>query len=384
MSPANTSRIEICRSAYLKNISFIRSRLKGKARISSVVKANAYGHGIDQIVPLAEEAGIDHFSVFSVFEARRVLRARTKKSDIMIMGWIDRRDLSWIIRNEIEFFVFDLELLNLAMDRARSLGGKIRIHIEVETGLFRTGFHPEELPEVIKMINRHRADVTVKGICTHFAGSESIANHVRVNHQFKRFNRIVQRFKERGIEPEYRHTACSASVINYPRTQLDMVRIGIMQYGYWPGTETRIRFMHRRELKTDPLERVITWKSQVMHVKRVPMGEYISYGNIYLAQEDKLIAVVPVGYAMGYRRSLSNYGIVLIRGHRANVIGLVNMNMLIIDVTLLPDVERGDEVVLIGRSGELEISVSSFADMSNMLNYESLTRLPTQIKRKVV
>lgn len=349
-----------------------------------MVKANAYGHGIKQIVPLAEEAGIDHFSVFSVYEAREVRQAAHRKSDIMIMGWVASRDLKWVIQNGIEFFVFDLTFLRRALEEARKLGQPIKIHVEVETGLYRTGFDLEHLPVVMQIIRQYSRHIQVKGICTHFAGSESIANHVRVNHQFKKFNRIVQRFRDRGIEAEYLHTACSAATLNYPRTQLDLVRIGIMQYGYWPGAETRIRYLHRRELKEDPLQRVITWKSQVMSVKKVPVGEYISYGNSYLAQEDKVIAVVPVGYAMGYRRSLSNYGIVLIHGQRANVIGLVNMNMLTIDVTLLPEVNRGDEVILIGRSGDLEISVSSFAEMSNMLNYESLTRIPAEIKRKVV
>lgn len=384
MRTCDTSRIEIDRDAYFENIKFIKNRLHNQARLSSVVKGNAYGHGIRQIIPLAEEAGIDHFSVFSVNEARQVCKFRSKRSDLMIMGWISSSDFPWVIEEELEFFVYDLDIFNIALQAARKKQKSIKIHLELETGLNRTGLNVKNLQSVIELIKNHSDLIEVVGVCTHYAGSESLANHVRVKHQLKKFNQLTRHLEKHGITPRYRHTACSASVINYPQTHMDLVRVGIMQYGYWPNIETRIRYLQKRDLKTDPLKRIISWLSQVMSVKEVLMGEYISYGSTYLVQEDKIIAIVPVGYSMGYRRNLSNYGIVLIHGQRANVVGLVNMNMMIVDITHIEGVIRGDEVVLIGNSGDQEISVSSFSEMSHMLNYESLTRLPENITRKIV
>jgi len=157
-----------------------------------------------------------------------------------------------------------------------------------------------------------------------------------------------------------------------------------MQYGFWSSRETHLRFMHNKIDEIDPLKRVICWKSHIMSLKRIKTGEFISYGITYLAQSDKKIAVVPVGYCSGYSRSLSNNGRVLIRGTRCGVIGLVNMNMIIVDVSFLEDVEVLDEVVIVGKQGELEISVDSFSEISQQINYEILSRIPINIPRKLV
>ena len=248
----------------------------------------------------------------------------------------------------------------------------------------RTGLIQKDLKKAVDLIKNNSALFIVKGLCTHFAGAESIANHVRIQKQIKKYNQIYKWIINQGIVPEIRHTACSAAAISYPRTRMDMVRIGIWQYGFWPTLETYIQYISKQMDKTDPLQRVISWKSQVMSIKKVKTGEFVSYGTAYLANEDKIIAIIPVGYSHGYSRSLSNMGRVLIGGQRAAVIGVVNMNMLIVDVTNIPDVKRGNEVVLIGNQNGLEISLASFADFNNQLNYELLARLPINILRKVV
>jgi len=380
-----TSIIEINKLKYFENLQFVRSKIHKGVRISSVVKSNAYGHGIGQIVPLAEEAGIDHFSVFCGREAKLVYKVkRNPDTDIMVMGWLTSPGMKWAIEKGVEFFVFEYSVLKETLKNAKKLKKKAKIHIEIETGLNRTGFDINDLNKVFKLINDNKNNFLVKGIATHYSGSESIANHVRVRRQTKKFNKIYQLFLKNNIQPEYRHIACSAALINYPESQMDMVRIGIIQYGFWPSIETFIGYIQQRTDKTDPLKRILTWKTKVMSVKKVKMGEFISYGSSYLAQENKTIAVIPIGYSQGFGRNLSNFGKVIVGGELVKVIGLVNMNMLIIDVTSLSSVKRGDEVVLIGKQGISEISVSSFSDMSDMLNYESLTRLPKNIKRKVV
>jgi len=379
-----TSVIEISESAITGNLRFLQRQFGENVLISSVVKSNAYGHGMKSFVPLAEKAGIDHFSVFSACEAKELMKIKSPGSRVMIMGWIDDDDLEWAIKNSIEFFVFDPGRLRKTVSLSGKTGKPAMVHIEMETGMNRTGMTMKELKTAAAILNEHPGTFILKGLCTHLAGAESIANHVRIQRQLSRFTRLCRWFGDQGLVPEYRHTASSAAAMAYPASRFEMVRIGILQYGYWPSAETFIQFIGKRKEKTDPLNRVISWKSKVMSLKRVKRGEFVSYGTIYLAQEDKRIAVVPVGYSHGYNRSLSNLGRVLINGERVGVVGLVNMNMLIADVTRVPGVKTGDEVVLIGEQGDLTISVASFTEFSNQLNYELLTRLPEGTPRLVV
>lgn len=381
---AATSLIEINRSALIHNLTFLQSYLGSDTKISSVVKANAYGHGIEQFVPIAESAGIDHFAVFSGDEAKRVYHVKQDASDIMIMGWMNQEELEWAVKNGVEFFVFEHENLEEALELAKRFNTKAIIHIEVETGMNRTGFSQKALHKVVKLINNNPEYFHVRGLCTHYAGAESIANHVRVQRQIKKYNRVYKWITNRGITPEMRHTACSAAAVVYPRTRMDMVRVGILQYGFWPSPETFIHFVHKRMEKSEVLQRVLNWKSQIMTIKNVKEGEFVSYGTHYMAQEEKTIAIIPVGYAHGYSRSLSNQGRVLIHGHRVPVIGIVNMNMLIVDVTHVSDVRKGDEVVLIGDQDGVTITLASFADFNNQLNYELLARLPLDIPRRII
>ncbi|MEJ2617537.1 MAG: alanine racemase [Ignavibacteriaceae bacterium] len=259
-----------------------------------------------------------------------------------------------------------------------------KIHIEIETGMNRTGFTKEYIPSVIKIINENKDVLNVKGLCTHFAGAESIANYVRIQKQLKNYSRNHKLFIENNVIPERCHTACSAACMTYPKSRMDMVRIGIMQYGFWSSRETFIAYINNLENKADPLRRVIKWKSKIMSTKSVKTGEFIGYGTSYLAQRDMKIATIPVGYAHGYSRELSNQGRVLINGHRVSVIGIVNMNMMTIDITDVSETKKGDEAVLIGKQGDLSISVASFSELSNQLDYEMLTRLNQKIPRVVV
>jgi len=381
---AGTSHIEINQSALIHNLTFLQNYLGKDVKISSVIKANAYGHGIEQFVPIAESAGVNHFSVFSGDEAQRVFKIKKDSTDLMVMGWMNDEELEWAVKNGVEFFVFELEKLEAALAYAQQYNTRAIIHLEVETGMNRTGFSQQTLHRVVKIITSNESYFRVRGLCTHYAGAESIANHVRVQKQIKKYNRIYKWITNRGIQPELRHTACSAAAVTYPRTRMDMVRVGILQYGFWPSPETFIHFVHKRMEKSEVLKRVLSWKSQVMSIKKVKPGEFVSYGTYYMAQEEKTLAIVPVGYSHGYSRSLSNQGRVLIDGHRVPVIGIVNMNMLIADVTQVPDVKKGDEVVLIGDQDGVTITLASFADFNNQLNYELLARLPLDIPRQII
>jgi alanine racemase len=347
------------------------------------VKGNAYGHGLDVFTPLAHECGVRHFSVFSAEEAFQAARVLKKPCEIMIMGQIDNHDVAWAIRHGIDFFVFDIGRLETALQVAGRTGIAARIHLEVETGLNRTGFDKKGLLQACDMLRAAKGRFVLNGVCTHYAGAEHIANYVRIVKQIRGYQQYMKWLGERGFKPRMQHTACSAAAMSYAKTRMDMVRIGIMQYGYWPSRETLISHLSKQADKTDPLRRVITWKSTVMNIQEVKAGEFIGYGSSYMAENDMRVAVVPVGYAMGYSRSLSNQGRVLIRGHRLSVVGLVNMNMLTIDVSNVPETRIGDEVILVGSQGEQTVSVSSFSELSAQLNYELLTRLPRDIPRVV-
>jgi alanine racemase len=381
---SESSIITLNEKAVFNNINFLRKLLGNKVVISSVVKANAYGHGIEHIIPLFEQAGIHHFSVFDYHEAVRVSKSLTQSGSIMIMGWISSENLNDAIRDEMEFFVYNLERLYAAIDFTKQPGKKAKIHLETETGMNRSGLNVNELYEAIHLIKENIEHIEIKGFCTHLAGAESISNHFRIQKQLKKYQQMLEIFENSGLKAQYKHVANSAASVVYPKTRMDMVRIGIMQYGFWPTTETFIHYITNRKNKSDPLNRILDWKSRVMSTKEVKTGEYIGYGISFQAQFEMKTALIPIGYSCGYSRSLSNKGYVLIRGQRCNVIGLVNMNMIIADITHVPETEVNDEVVIIGKQGDLEIKVGSFGDSSNKLNYEVLSHLSQSIKRIII
>jgi alanine racemase len=378
------SIIELNKNAYLSNIHFLRKIFGKKVILSSVVKGNAYGHGLSEFAAMAHECGVSHFSVFDVEEAKIINATLSNKVTIMIMGFVPDQDMEWVIANGIEFYIFDKSRLASAIKTAQKLKSKAIIHIEVETGMNRTGFDQQELASVIATLKKEKEQIIFRGLCTHYAGAESIANYYRVEKQIKRFNEIYNYICNNGIRPEIKHSACSAASMMYPETRMDLVRIGIMQYGLWSSPEIFVNFLNSTKSKTDPLQRIIAWKTKIMSTKKVNSGEFIGYGTSFLAERKMKIAVVPIGYSHGYSRSLSNQGRVLIQGHRCTVIGSVNMNMMTIDVTDLDTVKKEDEVVLIGTQNDMTVSVASFSDLSNQLNYELLTRIAKTIPRKII
>ena len=377
------STIEISAAALRANLDFIRGTL-GKAQFCSVVKGNAYGHGAGAFIPLARSLGVDRFAVYSASEAYYVLAHVKREASIYIMGDVDGPALEWAVEEGIAFNVFERQRLDMAIHAARALKKAARIHLEVETGMHRTGFKLNELPEVLEVCKANMDALEIVGICTHLAGAESLSNVPRIHRQKTKYREALAIAERAGINVGLRHVACSAGVLNEPDILYDMARVGILQYGFWPNRETEARYRTAHGLTDDPLRRVIRWWSNVMSVSTVPAGEYVGYGSAFEAPGERRIATIPVGYAFGYARSLSNSGHVLIRGQQAPVLGIVNMNCITVDVTHTEGVEKGDEAVLIGAQGERSISVSSFGDLSDQLNYELLTRLPHDIPRIVV
>jgi alanine racemase len=383
------SRIVLDEGALRKNLRFLRKVIGKNVLFSSVIKGNAYGHGIEAFVPMAESCGVRHFSVFTAGEALRTHRARTENSRILVLGYIADEGLEWAVEHGVSFYVFETGRMKAALEAARRTGRPARVHLELETGMHRIGLEGRELDEAVELVLRNKQLLEVEGVCTHLAGAESIGNYVRVIGQVARFKELCERLRLIGLEPGLRHVASSAALLTYPETVMDMVRCGIAQYGFWPSTETRMHHVLNRgtrdgTTRRDPLRRVLTWKSCVMALKDVEPGHFIGYGASYQATRRHRIAAVPIGYFTGFPRDLSNKGHMLVRGRRARVVGLVNMSMALVDVTHIPDVERGDEVVVIGKQGRGSISVTSFSSMADVLNYEALVRLPSEIPREIL
>ena len=381
----HSSRIELSQSALKNNITFIKKKLSPGVRLSSVVKANAYGHGIRSYVPMAEKCGIRHFSVASSFEAEAVLSVCSPKTKIMIMGIIYDIDIPWAIENGIEFYVFNYERLELIRQIAKELDKKALIHLEVETGANRTGLSEKEFSKCLTFLKKNTNTIEFEGLCSHFGGAESLSNKFKIDQQSERFKEFLRTCKKRGIMPNYRHLASSAAALAYPDSHYDMVRVGVAQYGFWPSPD--IYYAHLQEINktsSNALKRVITWKTDIMDTRPVKEGAFIGYGTAYQATHDIRIAVLPLGYSNGYPRALSNRGHVLIHGKKAPITGLINMNLFMVDITHIPEAEAGDEVILIGRQNNNVIRVSSFTNTTQLLNNEMLSRLPQAIPRKAV
>lgn len=378
------SLITLNENAVENNIAFLKKKLGNKVKLSAVVKANAYGHGIEQVVPLFEKYGIDHYSVFYYSEAIRVFDSLSKPTTIVVMGWLCDESIRGAITRGIEFFVFNIERLNMAIQYAKELDLKAKIHLETETGMNRSGLNVDELNDAITIIKENTEYIEIAGFCTHLAGAESVSNHVRIQSQLKKYKKMLTTLESQDLIPKYKHVANSAAAFVYPKARMDLVRIGIMLYGFWSSSEVYVQYINNKNNKFDPLKRILGWHSQIMAIKKVRSGEFIGYGISYLAQTNIITALVPIGYSFGYSRSLSNKGRVLIGGHRCSVIGVVNMNMVIVDISHINEVKVGDEVVLIGKQGDLEIKVSAFSEISNELNYEILAHLSESIVRTVI
>lgn len=380
----NTSYIEINKKNLLNNIKYIKSIIGEDVNLAPVIKGNAYGHGINQIIEILNDCpDVNTVCVYSADEALRVVKKNHDSLNVIIMGWLEDSEIEWAINNSIQYYIFNFERLEKTIETVKHTGQKARIHIEIETGMNRTGFNKTELKKLIEILKNNDDKIIFEGLCTHYAGAESAANYHRIVKQFKLFQNFRDKVINSNIIPRYYHSSSSAATISYPKMRMDLVRVGILTYGYWPSSETYIYHTIKNKLFEDPLKRIISWKTKIMSIKNVKKGQFVGYGNHFFAERDTVIAVIPVGYSHGFSRSLSNTGRVLVHGRRASVIGIVNMNLSIIDITDISVVRIGDEVVLIGDQNDNSISVSSFTQMSDQLNYELLTRLPNDIPRTI-
>ncbi|MEK7507827.1 MAG: alanine racemase [Patescibacteria group bacterium] len=366
--------IEIDSKAAKKNYNAFRRLLKPTVKLWSVVKSNAYGHGLVVFSKLADELGVDGFCVDSIVEGSRLREEGIKKPILVLGPTLPTRFVEAAI-NDITISISNFEALN-ALVRA---GVVPSFHIKIDTGFHRQGFYLEDVPKVIQNLKSQISNLKSKfqGVFTHFAAAKDIAYPGYTEMQFENFLRALSMFKKAGFRRLIAHAAATGGTVLNPKYHLGAVRVGMGLYGYHASPELEL------QLDRIELEPVLRWRTVVSEVKKVRKGDYIGYDMKERMLSSGLMAVLPIGYWHGFPRALSSVGQVLVRGTFARVLGRVSMDLTAIDATKAR-CRPGDIVTLIGRDGERDLCATELARMSDTHHYEFLTRLNPLIERVLV
>ncbi|VFQ44290.1 alanine racemase [Desulfoluna butyratoxydans] len=351
----------------------------GKARLMAVVKANAYGHGAEEVARTALAHGASWLGVARVSEAV-VLREAGIEAPILILGVTPESGVPLLIRYGLRQAVVDDGYARMLSRVAGELGGEVLGHIKVDTGMGRVGFDAVQDPgresaeACAEAIARAVAlpGIRAEGIFTHFATADE-ANLVEARNQLARFTSVLGCLEALGVTFELRHAANTAGIFTLPEARFDMVRGGISLYGLNPSAKVRVDALGVR-----PAMQV---KGSVVQVKRVKKGAFISYGGTWQAEKETVVATVPCGYGDGYPRLMSNRGHMLVRGHRVPVLGRVCMDMTMVDVTDVHGVAVGDEVVIMGSQGDALVSADEIAEVVGTINYEVTCMVASRVPR---
>lgn len=376
--------VEISSAALKNNIGIFERAVGKKTQIMAVVKANAYGHGTEQVAEIAQRAGVRWFGVDAVQDGVNLRKAGIRGS-ILVMGYTPPENLLTAVENDLSFVAYGKEIVSelARLSRAGKLKNKqAKVHLKIETGTLRQGLYGKDLLAYAKKMSSV-AGVKIQGAYTHFANIEDTTEHTFAASQIKRFKDECDALVKIGVKPELRHTACSAAAILFPQTYFDLIRLGIAMYGLWPSKETKAVAQRSRRNNLD-LKPVLSWKSIIAQIKTAPKGAGIGYGLSGHATRQTKIAILPIGYWDGYDRKLSNVANVLVRGSHCKILGRICMNMCMVDVTDVKGAKVGDEVVLLGRQSRENISAEDLAAKVGTINYEIVTRINPLIPRIVV
>lgn len=358
----------------LDNLSFNLMGIKKctkDAEMIGVVKADAYGHGAVDIVPTLLENGVTRLAVAVISEAVE-LRSAGISVPIMILGYTPMILTEDIFKYGIEPTVFSYEYVKELSKLAEKDHIDVKVHIAVDTGMGRIGFLPnEESVEDVYKISK-LPNIVIEGLFSHFATSDERDKEYS-NIQLEKYKWFLQRLEDKGISIRVKHIANSAAIMDLPNTNFQAVRPGIILYGYYPSEEVK-----KDNLKLKP---VMTLKTNVIHVKTLKKGDYISYGRTFQCQRDSVIATIPVGYADGYSRLLNSKAKVIIKDKFAPVVGRICMDQCMIDITDIKDVQVGDEVILMGQSENCKFNADDMAEILGTINYEIICMISKRVPR---
>lgn len=353
--------VEIDLGALRKNYRYLQSRLSEHTEVLAVVKSDAYGHGMLPIATCLRNEGVRVFGVAEVAEGVLLRQAGITGKIIVFLG-ADKEGLTAVLEHDLQLVVFDADQLAEISSTSIKRGGQVAVHVKIDTGMGRLGILPEEAPEFIARV-KNLPGVYLAGMMSHLPLADSGSEKPSLD-QNRLFTEIFNTMIKPGEKRSAAHIANSAALFRFPDMHWDMVRPGISLYGCYPAEES---LLDQAELSP-----VMSFKTKVIQVKEVGAGFGISYGHTFTTSRPSRLAVLPVGYNNGYLRALSNRAEVLVHGRRAPQRGRVCMNATVIDVTDIPDVRPGDEVVLMGCQGEDEIRAEEVARWMDTINYEVL------------
>ncbi len=377
------SWLEISKRALLYNINTHCRLLSKKTKLMAVIKSNAYGHGMELVAKICEESSkIDWLGVAYLEEALK-LRRLAKKLPILILSHYlpyNASILAKAIKSHISFMVYEIGQIKALEKASRIAGSPALVHLKLETGMARLGLFPKQAKDLLQQIVKSSC-LKLEGIVSHFATAED-QDKTFLKKQLVNFKRFIKTNQTDIPSNIIQHIACTAAITSVPKSHLNLARLGIGLYGLWPSAENRqlVKKVHPGFV----LKPVLTWKTKIIEIQNLPKGIPVGYARTFITKRATMMATIPVGYWEGYDRKLSNKGVVLIHGQRCPIIGRICMNISMIDVTAVKKVKVGDEVVLIGKQGNEEITADEIAKKIGTINYEVVTRINPKLPRVLV
>ncbi|MDQ7093112.1 alanine racemase [Desulfosporosinus sp. PR] len=339
-----------------------------QSEMMPIVKADAYGHGIVPVVKTLLECGAKRFGVALLQEALE-LKTEFPQINVMIIGASEIDQWDSVVREDIVPSIFQLSQARALSEAAVKFGRTARLHIKIDTGMGRIGFRDTDVSEIMKITTL--PNLFIEGIFTHFATSDQ-RDLTFARQQLKRFQVLCDKLKKAGLKIPIRHAANSAAIIQFPESHFELVRPGIGLYGLAPSPQVGCNI---------GLEPVMSWKAKVAHVKKIKTGETVSYGRTFQAAYPTTVATIPLGYADGLRRALSNYGEMLVHGRRSTIIGRICMDQTMLEVTKIPGVHIGDVVTILGKDGYEQITATEMAEWLGTISYEVICGISKRVPR---
>ena len=360
------------------NIAVLRKIVGKDKKIIAVIKADAYGHGAVKIAQRLEKLKIDYLAVASLEEAIE-LRENKIKLPVLVLGYIDDCYLKEIVAYQITPTIFSLDFAKKLNHYAKNQNLKVKIQIKIDTGMNRLGFPYEEAGEIVKKISKLE-NLKIEGIFSHLACSKEKNNNFNYL-QFQRFKNLLEDIDKIGIKIEMKHLANSGGIVNYPEFILNTVRPGELLYGFSDFYLNSKNKIGEEKNQLLPLKPLLSFKSKIISLKKVKKNEKIGYDQTYRVLKDSTIAVIPVGYADGYPRLLSNLGEVLIKGQRAKIVGIICMDLTMVDVSNIKGLKVLDEVILIGKDKNQVIKAPEIAKLAQTIPDEIVSRLGKRVPK---
>ena len=375
MAHHRATRAEIDLTAFRHNLQNLRKYLDPQTRIMAVVKADAYGHGAVPCARIAVESGAANYLGAGVIEEGIELRENGLNAPILILGSIFPDEAEDLVRHNLATILCTQPLAQALSKEAEKQDKTVSVHIKVDTGMNRLGISPENLPALLDQV-RNLKNLKIEAVSTHFSSADDEDLSV-TQAQLEKFQTALTILQKEGVHTPIVHCANTSALFKFPESHFNMVRPGLILYGVLPSPSLRPVI----DQGENPFQPVMQWKSQIILLKPIAKNQPVSYSGSFTTQRDSLIATLPIGYADGLHRMLSNKMDVLIRGRRAPQVGNICMDMILVDVTDIPDVQAGDEVVIFGRQGDEMISVEELAVKGKTIPYEILCSVSKRVPR---